>query len=115
MDGQIQPISTLRLSTPLQNCCIGLAIAAFGVIICYFWLDRPLALFLHGNVADKTIFVWLQRVPLAQRDVCWHIRWLHHNENVMLAKFKNGFSTWSLIPIGRQLIKRLQHRYELSA
>src|SRR5262249_28570792 len=65
MDGQIQPISTLRLSTPLQNCCIGLAIAAFGVIICYFWLDRPLALFLHGNVADKTIFVWLQRVPLA--------------------------------------------------
>jgi hypothetical protein len=67
MDGQIQPISTLRLSTPLQNCCIGLAIAAFGVIICYFWLDRPLALFLHGNVADKTIFVWLQRVPLVNR------------------------------------------------
>ena len=65
MDGQIQPISTLRLSRALQNCCIGLAIAAFGVIICYFWLDRPLALFLHGNVADKTIFVWLQRVPLA--------------------------------------------------
>src|SRR5215472_13640782 len=65
MDGQIQPISTLRFSASLQNCCIGLAIATVGVIVCYLWLDRPLALLLHRNVSDKTIFVWLQRLPLA--------------------------------------------------
>jgi hypothetical protein len=65
MDGQIQPISTQRLSAPLRSCCIGLAIAAAGVIACYFWLDQPLAFFLHRNVADKTIFVWLQRLPVA--------------------------------------------------
>jgi membrane-associated phospholipid phosphatase len=65
MDGQIQSISTLRLSAPLKNYCIVFAIAAAGVIASYFWLDQPLALFLHRNVADKTIFVWLQRLPLA--------------------------------------------------
>jgi membrane-associated phospholipid phosphatase len=64
MDGRIEPISTVRLSAPLQNFCIGLAIAAVGVVVCYFWLDQPLALFLHRNVADKTIFVWLQRLPV---------------------------------------------------
>jgi membrane-associated phospholipid phosphatase len=65
MDGQIQSISTLRLSAPLKNYCIVFAIAAASVIVCYFWLDQPLALFLHRNVADKTIFVWLQQLPLA--------------------------------------------------
>jgi membrane-associated phospholipid phosphatase len=64
MDGQIRPISTHRLSAPLQNYCIALAIAAAGVIICYFWLDQPLAFFLHRHVADKTVFVWLQRLPV---------------------------------------------------
>jgi len=64
MDGQIQPISTLRLSAPLQNFYIGLAITAVVSIVCYFWLDQPIALFLHRNVADKTVFVWLQRLPV---------------------------------------------------
>jgi DNA-binding beta-propeller fold protein YncE len=62
MDGQIQPISTSALSA---YSCIGLAIAAGGVIICYFWLDQPLAFFLHRHAADKTVFVWLQRLPVA--------------------------------------------------
>ena len=64
MEGRIQPISTVRLSGPLQNFCIGLAIAAVVTIVCCFWLDQPLAFFLHRNVADKTVFVWLQRVPV---------------------------------------------------
>jgi membrane-associated phospholipid phosphatase len=64
MDGQIQPISTLRLPAPLKNYCVAFAIVAAGVIVCYFWLDQPLTLFLHRNVADKTIFVWLQRLPV---------------------------------------------------
>jgi membrane-associated phospholipid phosphatase len=65
MDGQIQPISTLRLPGPLKNSCIAFAIAAAGVIVSYFWLDQPLALFLHRNVADRTVFVWMQRLPVA--------------------------------------------------
>jgi membrane-associated phospholipid phosphatase len=64
MDGQIQPISTVRFSVPLLNFCIWLAFTAVVTIVCYFWLDRPLALFLHRNIADKTVFVWLQRLPV---------------------------------------------------
>jgi hypothetical protein len=45
MDGQIQLISTPRLPAPLKNYCIAFAIAAAGVIVCYFWLDQPLAHF----------------------------------------------------------------------
>jgi hypothetical protein len=64
MDRRIRPISAVRLSAPLQNFCIGLAIIAVVTIICYFWLDQPLAFFLHRNVADKTILVWLQQLPV---------------------------------------------------
>ena len=65
MDGRIQPISTVRLSAPLQNFCILLVIAGVVTIVCYFWLDQPLAFFLHRNIADKTVFVWLQRFTVA--------------------------------------------------
>jgi DNA-binding beta-propeller fold protein YncE len=65
VDRQIQPISTSAHSASLLNSCIGLAIAAGGVIICYFWLDQPLAFFLHRHAADKTVFVLLQRLPVA--------------------------------------------------
>ena len=65
MDEQIQPLSTVRVSASLRNFCIGFAITAVITIVCYFWLDQPLALFLHRNIADKTVFVWLQRLPVA--------------------------------------------------
>ena len=65
MDGRIQLISTVRLSAPLQNFCILLVIAGVVTIVCYFWLDQPLAFFLHRNIADKTVFVWLQRFTVA--------------------------------------------------
>ena len=64
MDGQAQQVSARQLSAPLRNWCIGLAIAAAGVITSYLWLDQPIAFFVHRNVADKTIFVWLQRMPV---------------------------------------------------
>src|SRR6516164_11324701 len=64
MDGRIKPISTVRPSAPLQNFGIGVAIAAVVTIVCYFWLDQPLAFFLDRNVTDKTVFVWLQRLPV---------------------------------------------------
>jgi membrane-associated phospholipid phosphatase len=63
MDRRIRKISPVRLSAPLQNLCIGFAIGAVGVIVCYFWLDQPLAFYLHRNIADKTVFVWLQLLP----------------------------------------------------
>ena len=65
MDGQAQAISPQRLRSPLWNWCVGLTLTVAGVIACYFWLDQPLAFFVHRNVADKTIFVWLQRLPVA--------------------------------------------------
>src|SRR5262249_42458261 len=64
MDGQAQEISARRLSAPLRNWCVGLAITAAGVIASYLWLDQSIAFFVHRNVADKTVFVWLQRIPV---------------------------------------------------
>src|SRR5215469_2412861 len=64
MDRQAQRISARRISAPLRNWCVGLAITAAGVIGSYLWLDQPIAFFVHRNVADKTIFVWLQRIPV---------------------------------------------------
>jgi len=64
MDGQAQAISPQWLCSPLWNWCLGLTLTVTGVIACYFWLDQPLAFFVHRNVADKTVFVWLQRLPV---------------------------------------------------
>ena len=64
MDGPAQQISAPQLSAPLRNWCVGLAITATGVIASYLWLDQPIAFFVHRNIADKTIFVWLQRIPV---------------------------------------------------
>ena len=64
MDGQAQQVSARRLSAPLRNWCVGLAITAAGVIASYLWLDQPIAFFVHRSIADKTIFVWLQRIPV---------------------------------------------------
>ena len=65
MGGQAQAISLQRHCLPLWNWCVGLTLTVAGVIACYFWLDQPLASFVHRNVADKTVFVWLQRLPVA--------------------------------------------------
>jgi len=62
MDGQAQQILARRLSVPLRNWCVGLAITATGVIASYLWLDQPIVFFVHRNIADKAIFVWLQRI-----------------------------------------------------
>ena len=56
-------ISPQRRYAPLRRWCIGLAITTAGVIASYLWLDQPIAFFVDRNVADKTIFVWLQRLP----------------------------------------------------
>jgi membrane-associated phospholipid phosphatase len=65
MDGRAQTISLQRANPRLRNWCVALAITAVGVIVSYLWLDQPIALFVHRNIADKTIFVWLQRLPVA--------------------------------------------------
>jgi len=65
MDKQAKTISPQQRYAGLRNWCIWLAITAAGVIASYFWLDRPVAFFVHRNVADKIIFVWLHRIPIA--------------------------------------------------
>jgi membrane-associated phospholipid phosphatase len=65
MERQAQTISLQRPNAPLRNWCITLAITAAGVLVSYLWLDQPIAFFVHRNIADKTIFVWLQRLPVA--------------------------------------------------
>jgi hypothetical protein len=65
MDGAAKPISEQQLYSPLRIWCIGLAITAIGVIASDLWLDQPIALLVHRTIADKTIFVWLQRLPVA--------------------------------------------------
>jgi len=65
MDGQERTISPQQLYSPLRNWCIALAITAAGIIASDLWLDQPIAFFVHRNVADKTFFVWLQRLPVA--------------------------------------------------
>jgi membrane-associated phospholipid phosphatase len=65
MDGRAQTISLERPYGRLRNWCIGLATTAAGVIVCYLWLDQPIAFFIHQNVSNQTIFVWLQRLPIA--------------------------------------------------
>jgi hypothetical protein len=65
MNGQTQSISRQQRYSRLRIWFIGLAVTAAGVIASYLWLDQPIAFFVHRNVADKTIFVWLQRPPVA--------------------------------------------------
>jgi len=65
MDGKEKPISPQQLYSPLRNWCIALTITAAGIIASDLWLDQPIAFFVHRNVADKTFFVWLQRLPVA--------------------------------------------------
>ena len=49
----------------LRNWCIAFGITATAVIASCLWLDQPIALFVHRNVTEKTLFVWLQRLPVA--------------------------------------------------
>ncbi len=65
MDGQARAISTQQRYARLRNWCIGLVITAAGVIASDLWLDKPIALFIQRNITDKTIFVWLHRLPVA--------------------------------------------------
>jgi membrane-associated phospholipid phosphatase len=65
MHGQTQSTPPQHHYVPLRNWCIALAITAAGVLVSYLWLDQPIAFFVQQNIADKTIFVWLQRLFLA--------------------------------------------------
>ena len=65
MDGRPQAISRQAHHPSLRNWCIGLALTAIAVITSYLWFDQPIAFFVHRNVSDKTIFLWLQRLPVA--------------------------------------------------
>jgi len=65
MDKKATQLSPRQLYLPLRNWCIGLAFTAGTVVTSDLWLDQPIASFVHQNVTDKTIFVWLHRLPVA--------------------------------------------------
>lgn len=65
MHEQTKLISAEQRYGRLRNWCIGLAITIVGVIASYLWLDQPIAFFVHRNVTDKTMFIWLQLLPIA--------------------------------------------------
>jgi membrane-associated phospholipid phosphatase len=51
--------------TPLRNWCIGLGLTILSVVIAYFWLDRPIAYFVHDHILQKNAFISMQRIPEA--------------------------------------------------
>jgi membrane-associated phospholipid phosphatase len=65
MDEKATQLSSQQLYWPLRNWCIGLVFTAGTVVASDLWLDQPIASFVHQNVTDKTIFVWLHRLPVA--------------------------------------------------
>jgi len=64
MNGRTQSFSAQKLYAPLRNWGVALAITTVGVIASDLWLDQPIAFFVDRIVADKTIFVWLLRLPV---------------------------------------------------
>jgi membrane-associated phospholipid phosphatase len=64
MDGRTQSFSAQQPYAPLRNWSIALVITAASVIVSHLWLDQPIAFFINRNIADRTIFVWLQRLPI---------------------------------------------------
>lgn len=60
----VGPLGALVLRTILmRQWCTGLAATALAVAVSYFWLDRPIAFFANSHVADKSVFIWMQRLP----------------------------------------------------
>ena len=80
MSGRTQLIPSRQLHSRLRNWSIGLATTAVGVTASSFLLDQPIAFFVHQNVTDKTIFVWLHRplvafLPLLFLVLAWCALW----------------------------------------
>jgi membrane-associated phospholipid phosphatase len=48
---------------PLRAWLLSLGLIAIGVVVAFIWLDRPIAYFVHTHVVDKSVFIWMQRLP----------------------------------------------------
>jgi membrane-associated phospholipid phosphatase len=49
----------------LRNCSLGFLGTAIAVIVCYLWLDRPIAQFAHDELQSFTLFQKLTLIPEA--------------------------------------------------
>jgi membrane-associated phospholipid phosphatase len=49
--------------TAIQRWLLALLLTVVAVIICYLWLDRPLALFVHSRAAHRETFDRLTHIP----------------------------------------------------
>lgn len=51
-------------ATLLRRTSFALSITVIAVLICYFWIDRPVAFFVHRHHIDETkVFRWLTYPP----------------------------------------------------
>jgi len=49
--------------TAIQRWLLALLLTAVAVVVCYLWIDRPLALLAHAHSARRETFVSLTYVP----------------------------------------------------
>jgi membrane-associated phospholipid phosphatase len=49
--------------TAIQQWLLSLVVTAFVVIISYLWIDRPIALFVHGHISGHEAFAQLTHIP----------------------------------------------------
>lgn len=49
--------------TALQRWLLTLSLVVGAVIVCYFWIDRPLALLAHAHGAYRSVFAALTYIP----------------------------------------------------
>ena len=49
----------------IWNWCLCLALTLLGVVTAYYWIDRPVAYFVHANIVWRSAFIWMQRLPEA--------------------------------------------------
>jgi len=47
----------------LQRWLIGLLVTVIAVVICYQWIDRPLALFAHAHTGERETFARFTHIP----------------------------------------------------
>jgi membrane-associated phospholipid phosphatase len=49
--------------TALHRWLLALLLTALAVVVCYLWIDRPLALLAHAHSLHRTVFARLTQIP----------------------------------------------------
>ena len=72
------PSPSPAASIALQRWLIGLLVTAVAVVVCYLWVDRPLALLAHAHSGQRETFARFTHIPdllnPVRRDRVRHLR-----------------------------------------